>query len=386
MQYNFSKTEKKPAAPSAAVKALLLLFETALALLLGLLCAALLILHGPSERSRARLAARFPLFSSFSSDADGEAPRGVSGAAGGEDPKDSSAENQSDAAGEDFSSGAAGEAPKGSSAENQSDAAGEDFSSAAAGEDPRGVSGAAGGEDLNDVSENGDDGVLLTPVYGRGYAGYLVTVTDPGRVIVGCVPASLGGRGFSVEELCQRFGAVAGINAGGFLDEGGTGNGATPDSLLVYEGKSYFGGFGTGRTFVGLDADHRLVVGQPSRAEIEESGIRYGVCFGPALLVDGEITEEAAAPSNVNPRSAIGQRADGAILLLVIDGRHALSMGATIRDMAEILQRNGAVTGCNLDGGTSSVLWYEGSYRNTLPLLYFPRPVPDAFLVLAKEG
>ena len=349
MQYNFSKTEKKPAAPSAAVKALLLLFETALALLLGLLCAALLILHGPSERSRARLAARFPLFSSFSSDAAGEAPRGVSGAAGGED----------------FSSGAAGKAPKDSSAENQSDAA---------------------GEDPNGVSDNGDDGVLLTPVYGRGYAGYLVTVTDPGRVIVGCVPASLGGRGFSVEELCQRFGAVAGINAGGFLDEGGTGNGATPDSLLVYEGKSYFGGFGTGRTFVGLDADHRLVVGQPSRAEIEESGIRYGVCFGPALLVDGEITEEAAAPSNVNPRSAIGQRADGAILLLVIDGRHALSMGATIRDMAEILQRNGAVTGCNLDGGTSSVLWYEGSYRNTLPLLYFPRPVPDAFLVLAKEG
>ena len=360
MQYNFSKTEKKPAAPSAAVKALLLLFETALALLLGLLCAALLIVHGPSERAKARLAARFPLFSSaagfqsdaagedlngvssdvFSSDAAGEAPRGVSGAAAGEDPKDSSAENQSDAT----------------------------------------------GEDLNGVSENGDDGVLLTPVYGRGYAGYLVTVTDPGRVIVGCVPASLGGRGFSVEELCQRFGAVAGINAGGFLDEGGTGNGATPDSLLVYEGKSYFGGFGTGRTFVGLDADHRLVVGQPSRAEIEESSIRYGVCFGPALLVDGEITEEAAAPSNVNPRSAIGQRADGAILLLVIDGRHALSMGATIHDMAEILQRNGAVTGCNLDGGTSSVLWYEGSYRNTLPLLYFPRPVPDAFLVLAKEG
>lgn len=343
MQNNFSKTEKNSsgAGPTGAVKALLLLAETILLLALGLLCAALLIVHGPSERAKARLFARFPLavFSSapdFSSDADGE------------DPKD-------------FSSAAAGEAPK-------------DGSSDAAGENPGGI------------SESGDDGVLLTPVYGRGYAGYLVTVTDPGRVIVGCVPASLGGRGFSVEELCQRFGAVAGINAGGFLDDGGTGNGATPDSLLVYEGKSYFGGFGTGRTFVGLDEDHRLVVGQPSRAEIEEKGIRYGVCFGPALLVDGEITEEAAAPSNVNPRSAIGQRPDGAILLLVIDGRHALSMGATIRDMAEILQRNGAVTGCNLDGGTSSVLWYEGSYRNTLPLLYFPRPVPDAFLVLAKEG
>ena len=349
MQNNFSKTEKKPsgAEPAGAVKALLLLAETVLLLALGLLCTALLIVHGPSERAKARLFARFPL-AVFSS---GPAP----------------------------SSGAAGEDPTGAS-------------SAAAGEDPTGVSSAAdfssdaAGENPGEISESGDDGVLLTPVYGRGYAGVLLTVEDPARVIVGCVPSSLGGRGFSVEELCRRFGAVAGINAGGFLDEGGTGNGATPDSLLVYEGKSYFGGFGWGHTFVGLDEDHRLVIGQPGAAEIAEKRIRYGVCFGPALLENGEITQEASLPSGVNPRSAIGQRPDGAILLLVIDGRHALSMGATIRDMAEILQRCGAETACNLDGGTSSVLWYDGSYRNTLPLLYMPRPVPDAFLVLAKEG
>ena len=349
MQNNFSKTEKKPsgAGPAGAVKALLLLAETVLLLALGLLCAALLIVHGPSERAKARLFARFPLavFSSgpsFSSDAAGENPTGAS----------------SDAA---FSSAA-------------------DFSSDAA------FPSAADSAELEGISAEADNGVLLTPVYGRGYAGVLLTVEDPARVIVGCVPSSLGGRGFSVEELCRRFGAVAGVNAGGFLDEGGTGNGATPDSLLVYEGKSYFGGFGWGHTFVGLDEDHRLVIGQPGAAEIAEKRIRYGVCFGPALLENGEITQEASLPSDVNPRSAIGQRPDGAILLLVIDGRHALSMGATIRDMAEILQRCGAETACNLDGGTSSVLWYDGSYRNTLPLLYMPRPVPDAFLVLAKEG
>ena len=361
MQNNFSKTEKKPsgAGPTGAVKALLLLAETILLLALGLLCAALLIVHGPSERAKARLFARFPLavFSSgpsFSSDAAGENPTGASSDAG----------VSSDTA---FSSAA-------------------DFSSDAAFPSAADFSSDAAGENLGEISESGDDGVLLTPVYGRGYAGVLLTVEDPARVIVGCVPSSLGGRGFSVEELCRRFGAVAGVNAGGFLDEGGTGNGATPDSLLVYEGKSYFGGFGWGHTFVGLDEDHRLVIGQPGAAEIAEKRIRYGVCFGPALLENGEITQEASLPSDVNPRSAIGQRPDGAILLLVIDGRHALSMGATIRDMAEILQRCGAETACNLDGGTSSVLWYDGSYRNTLPLLYMPRPVPDAFLVLAKEG
>ena len=208
----------------------------------------------------------------------------------------------------------------------------------------------------------------------------MMTVLDPSRVIVGCVPSSFGGRGFTVGDLAERFEAVAGINAGGFLDEGGMGSGAYPDSLVVFEGEIYFGARGTGRGFVGLDREHRLHVGIRSVQEILDADIQYGVYFGPVLIRDGVMSDPAELASEVNPRSAVGQREDGAILLLVVDGRQAASLGATTQDLADIMADYGAVNACNLDGGSSS-----RAYLNLGPLMRRPRPVPDAFLVL-KEG
>ena len=185
-------------------------------------------------------------------------------------------------------------------------------------------------------------------------------------------------------DFAEHFGAVAAINAGGFLDEGGQGNGASPDSLVVYEGEFYSAGRGVGKGFVGLDGESRLHVGLKSIDEIRDADIRYGVCFGPVLIADGVMADPATLQSEINPRSAIGQRADGTILLLVIDGRQVISMGATIADMAGIMQRYGAENACNLDGGTSSLLWYNGAYLNDRTLLFRPRPVPDVFLVMPK--
>ena len=234
------------------------------------------------------------------------------------------------------------------------------------------------------VDEDGD-GIIVEQIKGAGYSGYMMVVLDPSRVIVGCVPSSFGGRGFTVGDLAERFEAVAGINAGGFLDEGGMGSGAYPDSLVVFEGEIYFGARGTGRGFVGLDREHRLHVGIRSVQEILDADIQYGVCFGPVLIRDGVMSDPAELASEVNPRSAVGQREDGAILLLVVDGRQAASLGATTQDLADIMADYGAVNACNLDGGSSSLLWYDGAYLNLGPLMRRPRPVPDAFLVL-KEG
>jgi exopolysaccharide biosynthesis protein len=87
----------------------------------------------------------------------------------------------------------------------------------------------------------------------------------------------------------------------------------------------------------------------------------------------------------VNPRTAIGQRSDGAVLLLVIDGRQVSSLGATYLDVAEVMLSYGAVNACNLDGGSSSVMWYGGKYINSPCTVVGIRPVPTTFLVL-KEG
>ena len=89
--------------------------------------------------------------------------------------------------------------------------------------------------------------------------------------------------------------------------------------------------------------------------------------------------------SGVNPRTAIGQRADGAVLLLVVDGRQAYSLGATHNDLVDIMLEYGAVNACNLDGGSSSMMWFEDGYVNHSASLIGIRPLPTAFLV-QKEG
>jgi len=233
------------------------------------------------------------------------------------------------------------------------------------------------------IDEDGD-GIILEEVKGEGYSGYMMVVLDPSRVIVGSVPTSYGGRGYTVEEMVEKFDAVAGTNAGGFHDPNGTGNGSIPDTLVVFEGKIHYAGFGTRKGFVGIDSNHILhVANRITEAEIKEKDIQYGVCFGPVLVVNGEPCEINI--SGVNPRTAIGQRSDGAILMLVIDGRQVISMGATMDDLVNIMLDYGAVNACNLDGGSSTLMWYDGDYVNNCASVIGIRPVPTAILVL-KEG
>ena len=233
------------------------------------------------------------------------------------------------------------------------------------------------------VDEDGD-GIILESVTGEGYVGYMLVIPDPSQVILGSVPTSYGARGFSVEEMVKNFDGLAGINAGGFYDPDGTGNGSIPDTLVVYEGKTYYAGYGVGNGFVGLDSNHILHVGKLTKEEIEARDIQYGVCFGPVLISNGEVVLAENNVGGLNPRTAIGQRSDGAILMLVIDGRQVTSIGATYRDLVDIFLEYGAVNACNLDGGSSSMMWYGDSYVNNCASVIGIRPVPTAFVVLKK--
>ncbi len=81
------------------------------------------------------------------------------------------------------------------------------------------------------------DGIIIEPVKGKGYAGYMMVVLDPSRVIMGSIPSSYGREGYVVSEFVQYFDGVAGTNAGGFYDPGGMGGGSIPASLVVGDGQ-----------------------------------------------------------------------------------------------------------------------------------------------------
>ena len=234
------------------------------------------------------------------------------------------------------------------------------------------------------VDEDGD-GIIIDNVKGEGYSGYMMIVLDPSRVIMGSKPESYGVRGYTVEEMVKEFDAVAGINAGGFYDPNGQGNGSIPDSLVVVNGEVYYAANGERNGFVGFDSNYIMHVGMPTLSEIQEKSIMTGACFGPMLVANGEPADPSTLASGVNPRTAIGQRSDGAVLMLVIDGRQVTSMGAKYQDLVDIMLRYGAVNACNLDGGSSSLMWFEDGYVNNCASVIGIRPVPTTFLVL-KEG
>ena len=227
-----------------------------------------------------------------------------------------------------------------------------------------------------------EDGIEVYAVRGGTYSGYMMVVQDPSRVSVGtCRDKFNGSRGSQLYEIAQRYNAVAAINGGGFEDNGGVGNGGTPDSLVISGGVRLHGLSKTNNIVVGFNRDDILVVGKMSGEQVEQKNLRDALAFGPALVINGEPTEVKGQSSGLNPRTAIGQRADGAVLMLVIDGRQASSLGATYADLISVMVEYGAVNAVNLDGGSSSLLYYKGDYLNKGVILTGDRDIPTAFVV-----
>lgn len=233
------------------------------------------------------------------------------------------------------------------------------------------------------VDEDGD-GIIIDKVKGEGYSGFMMIILDPSRVIVATSPSDYGGRGYTVEEYVKKFGAVAGINGGAFADPGGNGNGSMPEGLVAFEGKFYLHGVKQG--FAGIDDRHILHVGCTSREDAEAANIQYGASYGPVLIQNGEMAAEEILASGLNPRTAIGQRSDGAFLFLVVDGRQVISLGCSYQDEAEIMLSYGAVNAVNLDGGSSSMMWYNDGYINNCASVIGIRPIPTAFIVMPQEN
>ncbi len=237
---------------------------------------------------------------------------------------------------------------------------------------------AEGGESGEDVKD-----IEILDVSGSTFNGKLMIVRDPKRVIVG-VTNQLGVVGQPLAEMIESYGGVGGVNGGGFEDLNGTGNGGIPDGIVIHEGKLLYGQYKTAPTAV-LDADGILHVGNMTGQEALDLGAEYALSFGPVLVVNG--TKCDGLSSGLNPRTAIGQRSDGAILLLVINGRQLGSMGATYGDVADVLMEYGAVNALNLDGGSSSTMIYEGEFLNISSSLVGQRGLPTGIIVLdEKEG
>ena len=213
------------------------------------------------------------------------------------------------------------------------------------------------------------DGMIYKTYSGATFKAYILIVKDPSRVYVGTSSdfQSENVLGDRIFEIVEREGAVAAINAGEYWDVGGKGTGGAPIGLTYSKGNCVWDD-GLKRTFIGFDEDHVLhAFNSITRTKADALGIRDAVSFqtGNVLITnDGENVTLHYAEGNVGmaQRTAIAQRADGAVILVVTDGRTASCLGATRNDIIDLLVSEGAVVAGMLDGGSSAMMYYEDYY------------------------
>ena len=253
------------------------------------------------------------------------------------------------------------------------------------------------------------DGIRIESVDGDTYNAKVMIVRDPSQVYLGIsthegFSTSIPGKRLNI--AIEDEGAIAAVNGGAFNDDGTSGShvGTLPAGLVYSEGECVWTSGKPSETsgFAGFTKNNILVVHKDniSQAQAEELNIRDGCCFGPVLIMNGEISMEAYNKiSGLNPRTAIGQRADGAVIFVCIDGRQPSSMGGEYKDVIDIMVEYGAINACNMDGGSSTVMMYRDTYglygeagqvqiMNSYSLLQTePRKMPDFWMVRpAKEG
>ena len=259
----------------------------------------------------------------------------------------------------------------------------------------------------SDEWANYPDGIRFEDYAGATYNAHIMIVRDPSTVYMGTSTESystaIPGKRIT-EMMAADPNAIAAVNAGAFFDDGTASSkvGSHPLGLVYSNSKCVWS---TGKQpglegFAGFNQDDVLVVSKKnlSKTEAEELGIRDGSCFGPVLLMDGEVNMEAYNnKSGYNPRTAIGQRADGAVIFVCIDGRQPSSLGGEYADIIDIMVEYGAVNACNMDGGSSSVMMYRdttGRYgtagevkmMNNYSLLQNePRRMPNFWMVRSAE-
>lgn len=219
--------------------------------------------------------------------------------------------------------------------------------------------------------------ILICTVSGEGYQGKLAIAKDSSQVIL--AKNTLSGRGQTVTELCEAYGGVLGVNASGFYDPEGKGRGNVPMGFVLsggeYSGQALKGRYQT----AGFDYEDNFRAGRG--LDLEE--MRDAVQFYPILVLNGEKHIDGSFGMGIQPRTVIGQTADKATLLLVIDGRRVgHSLGTTVSECADILLRYGCWTAMNMDGGSSSSMTFNGRIiTKTSSSMTQGRYLPDAWVV-----
>ena len=248
-----------------------------------------------------------------------------------------------------------------------------------------GTVGTVRSQDLFKFKAREDTTLKMRRIESTRYVGYVLEIPDPRRVKV-ATAKNIQEKGETVSNIAKDNDAVAAINAGGFHDPNGTGTGRLPYGFIMQDGNYVIGkdvGPDEAVDFVGFTKQGNLIAGTYTKTELADMDAAEGITFGPPLIVDGKkMITDGDGGWGIGPRTAIGQKKDGTVIFLVIDGRQpGYSTGATLRDVQDVLYEEGCYIAANLDGGSSTTLYYNGKVVNKPADLLGERMIPTALIV-----
>lgn len=222
--------------------------------------------------------------------------------------------------------------------------------------------------------------ILIVRLSGDGYRGVLAIVKDPSQLSVANA-SSIGSYGQFASVIAEKNGALLAMNASGFDDPEGVGNGGTVGGLSIASGVRAGSKALSSYKRMEIRSDNRMYI--VNSYNDVDSDTRDAVEFLPALIVDGVQLVEGSAGWGTQPRTVFGQSDKLEILMMVVEGRQSFSIGITIGECADILMKHNAMQALNLDGGSSAIMVYEGE-----PLTICSngtttgRTLPNAFIVV----
>ncbi len=197
-------------------------------------------------------------------------------------------------------------------------------------------------------------------ISGKGYSGWVTVIYDPTRLNL---TVSETDRGQTVSAMADRTNALVAVNGGAYTM--GKGNrssigGLMADGAVVCESEEI-------EELICLTDDGKLLLTYDTVQNLEQAGnIDWALYFVPFLIVNGQRATYTGNAGGQQPRTAIGQRKDGIILLVTIDGRGASgSFGINFSDLTDIFERYGCYNAANLDGGGSTSLVVNGELINS---------------------
>lgn len=229
-------------------------------------------------------------------------------------------------------------------------------------------------------------------IEGENYTGIALIISNPYKVHVGvsqklaCITGKETGEGQKTSQIAKAYDAIAAINGGSFTDDNDaaawTQNGGNPQGVIISYGETIYSDvdrYNTELDVAAINSSGQLMVGKYTLEELEASGVQDCLNFGPALIING--VKQSVQDIGNRPKAMIGQRADGAIVLVVLDPKNGGTFSATIYEAQDVMEKLGCINATNLDGGKSTTMVYNDEVINNPTFATGERKIASGFIV-----